>query len=83
MRRAKKAVIRYWRRGHKGYAVYHIVVIFSSKRARGPCLERLGYLNPQKKERQLVINLARLAFWLNKGAYLHPHVARLLSYLAF
>jgi ribosomal protein S16 len=57
-----KKVIRLWRRGHKHYAIYQLVVIFSSKRARGPFFENLGFFNPHSSERQLRIKSKRLAY---------------------
>ena len=80
---ASRKIIRLWRRGHKNYPLYHIVVIFSHKRGRGPFFERLGFFNPNLKERQLAVKTQRLAFWLNRGAYLHPSVTKLLGTFTF
>lgn len=74
-----KKVIRLWRRGNKNYPFYHIVVIFSHKRGRGPFFERLGFFNPNLAERKLAIKSQRLSFWLNKGALVHPSVSKLLA----
>ena len=72
-------IIRLRRKGHKHYAVYEIVVTKKYKRNRADYLEKLGFFNPNYKERLLFVNLNRLGFWLNKGASLHCTLKKHLS----
>mgnify|MGYP005842062183 CR=1 FL=1 len=67
-------LIRFRPRGCKGYPFFEIVVIQKHKKARGKYIERLGFLNPNRNECILVIDIPRLGFWLNKGAKLKRSV---------
>lgn len=55
-------IIRFRRRGHAHYPIYEIVIIFKYKRNRADFLERIGFFNPNYKERLLFIDLNRLGF---------------------
>lgn len=72
--------VRLWPRGSKKFPSFTIVVCYKKMRHRGAFLERLGHFNPQLKKRQIFLNSYRLAFWLNRGAQLHPSVSRLLFF---
>lgn len=48
-------IIRLRRRGHAHYPVYEIVVMFKYKRNRGDFLEKLGFFNPNYRERVLFL----------------------------
>lgn len=72
-------IIRLRKKGHKHYTVYEIVVTYKYKNNRADFLERLGFFNPNYKERLFFINLNRLGFWLNKGVFLHSTLKKYLS----
>ena len=59
---ANLKVIRLRKRGHKKYHIFDIVVMFKYKKNRGNYLERLGFFNPNNKERILFIDLNKLGF---------------------
>ena len=63
-------IIRLRKKGCFKYPVYDIVVTYSYKRNKADFIERLGFFNPNLKERVLFIDTDRLAFWLNKGVKL-------------
>ena len=73
--------IRLTRRGAKKQPFYHIVVTDSRKRQGGPALEQIGYFNPiaQGKQQRLQLDLARVDYWLDKGAKPSERVAELVS----
>ncbi len=64
-------IIRLRKRGHKKYHVFDIVVMLKYKKNRGDFLERIGFFNPNCRERILFLDLNKLGFWLNNGAILH------------
>jgi small subunit ribosomal protein S16 len=57
-----KLTIRLRRRGCKNYDFFDIVVCLKRNRRDGRYIERLGYFNPNVKERIFVIDSMRLAF---------------------
>lgn len=59
--------IRLQRFGRPGKPFYRIVAIDSRKKRDGKPIEILGYLDPFK-EQQVVINQARVDYWLDHGA---------------
>lgn len=73
--------IRLSRRGAKKQPFYHIMVTDSRKRQGGPALEQVGYFNPVAtgKEVRLQVDLARVDYWLGKGAKPSERVAELVS----
>jgi len=62
--------IRLTRRGAKNSPFYHVVVTDSRKRQGGLSLENVGFFNPvaRKSEPKLKLDLARIDYWLRKGA---------------
>jgi small subunit ribosomal protein S16 len=62
--------IRLTRRGAKNSPFYHVVVTDSRKRQGGLSLETVGFFNPvaRKSEPKLQLKLARIDYWLSKGA---------------
>jgi len=62
--------IRLTRRGAKNSPFYHVVVTDSRKRQGGLSLENVGFFNPvvRKSEPKLKLDLARIDYWLSKGA---------------
>jgi len=62
--------IRLTRRGAKNSPFYHVVVTDSRKRQGGLSLENVGFFNPvaRKSEPKLKLDLARIDYWLGKGA---------------
>ncbi|HWK75435.1 MAG TPA: 30S ribosomal protein S16 [Povalibacter sp.] len=73
--------IRLSRRGAKKHPFYHIMVTDSRKRQGGPSLEQVGFFNPiaTGKEVRLQVDLARVDYWLGKGAKPSERVAELVS----
>lgn len=72
-------VIRLLRCGHKHYPVYEIVVTFRFKSRNGSYIEKLGFINPNNKERILFLDFARLGFWLNRGVIMHLNFKKYIS----
>jgi len=64
-------MVRLRRRGHHSYSVYEVVVSYKWKRRQSDYFEKLGFYNPQYREKVFFIDLYRLGFWLNRGAKLH------------
>jgi small subunit ribosomal protein S16 len=73
--------IRLTRRGAKKQPFYHIMVTDSRKRQGGPALEQVGYFNPiaTGKQTRLQLDLARVEYWLSKGAKPSDRVAELVA----
>lgn len=73
--------IRLTRRGAKKQPFYHIVVTDSRLRQGGMALEQVGYFNPipAGKQTRLSVDLARVDYWLSKGAKASDRVAELVK----
>jgi small subunit ribosomal protein S16 len=73
--------IRLTRRGAKKQPFYHVVVTDSRKRQGGMALEQVGYFNPipSGKAQSLQLDLARIDYWLSKGAKVSERVAQLVA----
>jgi small subunit ribosomal protein S16 len=73
--------IRLTRRGAKKQPFYHVVVTDSRKRQGGMTLEQVGYFNPipAGKATSLQLDLARIDYWLGKGAKPSDRVAQLVA----
>ena len=73
--------IRLTRRGAKKTPFYHVVVTDSRVRQGGTSLEQVGYFNPipTGKQTRLQLDLARIDYWLSKGAKPSERVAELVS----
>jgi small subunit ribosomal protein S16 len=73
--------IRLTRRGAKKQPFYHIVVTDSRERQGGKRLEHIGYFNPipAGKQQRLQVDLARVDYWVSKGAKQSERVAELVS----
>jgi small subunit ribosomal protein S16 len=73
--------IRLTRRGAKKTPFYHVVVTDSRMRQGGASLEQVGYFNPipTGKQTRLQLDLARIDYWLSKGAKPSERVAELVS----
>ena len=73
--------IRLARGGAKKRPFYHIVVTDSRNPRDGRYIERLGYFNPIAKggEKPLVLESARIQYWLSVGAQASERVAQLLK----
>ena len=72
--------IRLTRRGAKNSPFYHIVVTDSRKRQGGKSLELVGFFNPvaRKSEPKMRLDLARIDFWVSKGAQQSERVVALV-----
>ena len=73
--------IRLSRAGAKKRPFYHVVVTDSRNRRDGRYIERLGFFNPIATDGQerLRIDLARVEFWVGRGAQPSDRVASLLK----
>jgi small subunit ribosomal protein S16 len=73
--------IRLTRRGAKKQPFYHIVVTDSRQRQGGMTLEQIGYFNPipAGKQTRLQVDLARVDYWISKGAKPSDRVAELVA----
>lgn len=73
--------IRLTRRGAKKQPFYHVVVTDSRARQGGMALEQVGYFNPipAGKQQRLQLDMARIDYWLSKGAKPSERVAELVS----
>ena len=71
--------IRLTRRGATNTPFYHVVVTDSRKRQGGKSLELVGFFNPtaRKNDPKLRLDLARIDYWLGKGAQQSERVANL------
>jgi ribosomal protein S16 len=58
----KTKIIRLHNKGRKLYPIYEIILSYKDKKNKGFFLEKLGFLNPNYKERLFFINTYRLAF---------------------
>jgi small subunit ribosomal protein S16 len=73
--------IRLTRRGAKNSPFYHVVVTDSRKRQGGKSLEMVGFFNPvaRKSETRVKLDLARIDYWLGKGAQQSDRVRSLVT----
>ncbi len=73
--------IRLTRRGAKNSPFYHIVVTDSRKRQGGKSLELIGFFNPvaRKGDTRLKLDVARIDYWLGKGAQQSDRVRDLVA----
>jgi small subunit ribosomal protein S16 len=73
--------IRLTRRGAKKQPFYHVVVTDSRLRQGGMSLEQVGYFNPipAGKQTRLQLDLARIDYWISKGAKPSDRVAELVK----
>jgi small subunit ribosomal protein S16 len=73
--------IRLTRRGTTNTPFYHVVVTDSRKRQGGKSLEQVGFYNPKpvKSEVGLKLDLARIDYWLSKGAQASERVEHLVK----
>ena len=72
--------IRLTRRGATNQPFYHVVVTDSRKRQGGLSLEHVGYFNPiaRKNEPKLKLDIARIEYWVGKGAQQSDRVRTLV-----
>ena len=73
--------IRLTRRGARNTPFYHVVVTDSRKRQGGKSLEQVGFFNPtaRKNDTKLRLDLARIDYWLGKGAQKSERVDSLVK----
>ena len=75
------AVIRLARGGANKRPFYHVVVTDSRKRQGGKSLEQVGFFNPKavKNETKLKLDIARIDYWVSKGAQQSERVKHLVT----
>jgi small subunit ribosomal protein S16 len=73
--------IRLTRRGARNQPYYHVVVTDHRKRQGGKSLELVGFFNPvaRKSETKIRLDLARIDFWVSKGAQQSERVVSLVK----
>jgi small subunit ribosomal protein S16 len=73
--------IRLTRRGTTNTPFYHVVVTDSRKRQGGKSLEQVGFYNPKpvKNETAIKLDLARIDYWVSKGAQQSERVKHLVT----
>ena len=73
--------IRLTRRGAKKQPFYHVVVTDSRQRQGGMTLEQVGFFNPipAGKAPTVQLDLARIEYWISKGAKPSDRVAHLVK----
>lgn len=60
--------IRLKRTGAKNKPAFRIVVADTRSPRDGKCIEELGYYLPEKKDNNVCLDLARVDYWVSKGA---------------
>lgn len=72
--------IRLTRRGARNQPYYHVVVTDHRKRQGGKSLEMVGFFNPtaRKAEPKIRLDVARIDYWLSKGAQQSERVSHLV-----
>lgn len=76
-------VIRLSRQGRRNHPAYRLMVAENSKATDGKFVEIVGNYNPISAEQPLVIEEARIRYWLSQGATPSNTVARLLNRVGF
>ena len=71
--------IRLQRGGHKGYAVYRIVIADSRAPRDGKFTEKIGVYNPNTNPATVDLNFDRALYWLEVGAQPPDTVKHILS----
>lgn len=73
--------IRMSRHGRRHRPFFRINVIDSRTPRDGTIIEKLGYYDPLEKaaDKQLVLNLERVQFWLDKGAIPSDSMSEILT----
>ena len=73
--------IRLTRRGARNQPYYHVVVTDHRKRQGGKSLEPVGFFNPvaRKTEPKIRLDLARIDYWVSKGAQQSERVVQLVK----
>ncbi|HMA10415.1 MAG TPA: 30S ribosomal protein S16 [Steroidobacteraceae bacterium] len=73
--------IRLTRRGARNQPYYHVVVTDHRKRQGGKSLELVGFFNPaaRKTEPKIRLDLARIDYWVSKGAQQSERVVSLVK----
>lgn len=73
--------IRLARGGFKKHPFYSVVVTDSRKARNGSFIERVGFFNPIKfnKNTGLLINLNKIQYWIKKGAQPSNRVVALIK----
>jgi ribosomal protein S16 len=73
LKKNKIKIIKFWNKGKKNYPIYELLLSYKNHN-KGFYIEKLGFFNPNFKEKLFFINTYRLAFWLNKGALINKTV---------
>ena len=71
--------IRLRRMGAKKQPTYRVVIIEENKARNGAFIENIGHYNPRTEPSTIVIDEARVLYWLKVGAQPTESVSRLLA----
>jgi small subunit ribosomal protein S16 len=71
--------LRLTRLGAKKRPFYRVIAIDQRARRDGRCIEQLGFYDPMRDPFDLRLDLARVDWWLSKGAQPTDTVARLID----
>jgi small subunit ribosomal protein S16 len=72
--------IRLKKFGSKKRPYYRVVVVDSRAPRNGKTLEEVGLYHPiEKEEKQVLLNVDRIQYWLSKGAQLSDTMKRLVT----
>lgn len=77
-------VIRLARGGAKNSPYYRVMVADSRNIASGGFIEQLGFFNPVARGKEEVsrLDMARVEYWVSKGAQLSPRVKSIIKQLS-
>jgi small subunit ribosomal protein S16 len=67
------------RMGSKKRPAYRVIVKEQRSKRDGACLENLGTYNPTRNPAEVKIDLARVQYWIERGAQPSPTVDRLIK----
>lgn len=78
----KNKHVRLWPRGYKNYTLFTIAVCYNNTRSRTTILNKIGFFNPNLKERRMEANLQKLGHLMNKGVLVNISAAKAIGLLA-
>lgn len=78
----KNRYVRLWPRGYKNYTLFTIAVCYNNTRNRTTILDRIGFFNPNLKERKMEANLQKLGHLMNKGILVKRNAAKAIGFLS-
>lgn len=71
--------IRLSRAGKKGQPSFRIIVQEHTSAVKGKFIEEIGYYRPTTKDKEFIVKLERVSYWIGKGAKPSDSMAVLLK----